>query len=552
MSPLRRRRDSSAEGSERQTAAPSWNGWAPEHAAPALSPAVVALMAAAVGEGRPRRDAQLVDVVASLAPGRLPAHPLVADDGEDRVRHARGQSFPDWVARRSGRIGPVPDGVARPADGGAVRDLLRWAADIGARVVPYGGGTSVVGGVTPTDASRPTLVVDLGGLSGLRRLGTSSGLATFGAGTPGPALEDALRERGWTLGHYPQSWERSTLGGWVATRSAGQEALGYGRIEDLFAGGTLEAPAGTLELPPHPASAAGPDLRQLVLGSEGRLGILTDVTVRAVPVPQTTSMTAIFFPSWEGALTLARDVAQARLPLALLRVFSPGETEVTLALAGRSTQLGLVTRYLDVRRVGAGRCLMLVGFAGRRRLVDATRREVSEFARARGGVAVGGALAAAWRRGRFRSAGLRDSLWAAGYGVDTFETATDWPRLSALHVAIEAAAGAATRSSGERALAFSHVSHIYPSGASVYTTVIFRLADDPDETVAHWDALKAAVSRAIVDHGATISHQHGVGRDHAQYLEAEKGPLGMEVLRDVARRLDPAGVMNSGALLAAE
>ena len=552
MSPLRGLRKRGTEGAERQAAAPSWNAWAPERGAPALSPAARALLAAAMGEGRPHRDARLADIVSSVAPGRLPAHPGVSDDGEDRVRHARGQSFPDWVARRSGRIGAVPDAVARPADGAAVRDLLQWAADHGAQVIPYGGGTSVVGGVTPTDASIPTLVVDLVALSGLRRLGASSGLATFGAGTRGPALEDALNARGWTLGHYPQSWERSTLGGWVATRSAGQEALGYGRIEDLFAGGTLEAPAGTLELPAHPASAAGPDLRQLVLGSEGRLGILTDVTVRAVPVPQATTMTALFFPTWEAALTLARDVAQARLPLALLRVLSPAETEVTLTLAGRSARLGLVARYLDLRGVGAGRCLVLVGFAGRRRLVEAARREVSDFARTHGGVGVGGALASAWRRGRFRSAGLRDSLWAAGYGVDTFETATDWPRLSALHVAIEAAADAATRSSGERALAFSHVSHIYPSGASVYTTVIFRLADDPDETVAHWDALKAAVSRAIVDHGATISHQHGVGHDHARYIEAEKGQLGMQLLRDAARRLDPTGVMNPGALLARE
>ena len=287
---------------------PRWNGWSADGDAPALAAHVAEMLASRIGEGRPSRDAELKDVVARVGEGRLPAHPLVDGGAEERVRHACGQSFPDWVALRSGRLGAVPDGVARPTDGGAVRDLLTYAASVGARIIPYGGGTSVVGGVTPSDdGAVPTLTVDLRGLAGLRRLGASSGLATFGAGTVGPAIESALRERGWTLGHHPQSFERSTLGGWVATRSAGQRSLGFGRIEDLFAGGTLEAPAGTIELPAHPASAAGPDLRHLVLGSEGRLGILTETTVRAVPLPQSESMTALFLPSWEAALTFARD-----------------------------------------------------------------------------------------------------------------------------------------------------------------------------------------------------------------------------------------------------
>ncbi len=534
---------------------------------------------ARIGPGRRQRDATLHDVIDQVSAGRLPRHPLIDASPEARALHARGQSFADWVALRSGRLGVVPDGVARPADGEAVRDLLRFAATVGARVIPFGGGTSVVGGVTPAGGGagsahasgsdtdlRPVLTIDLRGIAGLRRLGASSGLATFGAGTVGPAIDGALRERGWTLGHFPQSYERSTLGGWVATRSAGQQSLGFGRIEDLFAGGTLESPAGTIELAAHPASAAGPDLRQLVLGSEGRLGILTDVTVRAIPVAQSSAMTAIFLPSWESALTFARDLAQARLPLSLVRILSPEETEVTLALAGPSRRLDLVRRYLGIRGMVAGRCLMIIGFDGRRRLVNAMQREVTELARTRKGVGVGGALANAWRRERFRSAGLRDTLWAAGYGVDTIETATDWPRLPALQAALEGAIRAAVTgvaverrggdpansggpADGEQALAFSHVSHVYPTGASLYTTVVFRLADDPDETLQRWRALKAAAGAVIVEHGATITHQHGVGRDHAPYLAAEKGALGMAVLGDVARRLDPDGLMNPGVLL---
>ncbi len=541
------------------SAPPRWNGWAADVDAPSLTDEARATLAEHIGPGTAPVDATLDDVAARLPAGRLPAHPAVSADPRERVLHARGQSFADWVALRSGRIGWVPDGVATPTDGATVRDLLAYAAAAGARIVPYGGGTNVVGAVTPRadggaedgDGGTPTLTIDLRGLSGLQRLGASSGLATFGAGTTGPAIEAALRERGWTLGHHPQSFERSTLGGWVATRSAGHLSLGYGRIEDLFAGGTLEAPAGTVELPPHPAAAAGPDLRQLVLGSEGRLGILTDVTVRATPLPQSDEMTGIFLPTWEAALTLARDLAQARVPLSMVRALSPGETELTLVLAGRSRGLATVRRYLDLRGVGAGRSLLLVGYAGRRRIVDSARREVSDLARSRRGVGVGAGLANAWRRERYRSAGLRDSLWSAGYGVDTIETAIDWPRFPTLQAAVETAArdSIATASPGERALAFSHAGHLYPTGASLYTTVVFRLAADPDETLARWSAAKDAASRAIVAHGATISHQHGVGRDHAPHLAAEKSALGMAALADVARRFDPDGVMNPGALL---
>ena len=529
---------------------PRWNGWSADGDAPALAAHVAEMLASRIGEGRPSRDAELKDVVARVGEGRLPAHPLVDGGAEERVRHACGQSFPDWVALRSGRLGAVPDGVARPTDGGAVRDLLTYAASVGARIIPYGGGTSVVGGVTPSDdGAVPTLTVDLRGLAGLRRLGASSGLATFGAGTVGPAIESALRERGWTLGHHPQSFERSTLGGWVATRSAGQRSLGFGRIEDLFAGGTLEAPAGTIELPAHPASAAGPDLRHLVLGSEGRLGILTETTVRAVPLPQSESMTALFLPSWEVALTFARDLVQARIPLTMVRVLSPMETEVSLALAGSAGRSGLVTRYLDFRNMKDGRCLMILWFAGRRRVISSAQREVSDLARSRRALGVGGAVAYAWRRNRYRSAALRDTLWAAGYGLDTIETATDWARLPALQAAIEGGIAEAASAAGERALTFGHVSHPYPTGGNLYTTVVFRLSGDPDETLGRWRAMKAAASAAIVEHSATISHQHGVGRDHAAALPSEKGPLGMQLLSDVARRLDPDGLMNPGALL---
>ncbi len=526
-----------------------WNGWGDDAVATALPAGAGAFLDPIVGEGAPPVDVDLADVVAAVPASRLVPHPLVSDDPVERVLHARGQSLPDWVALRSGRIATFPDGVAHPATDDDVRALIGYAVRTSTRVIPYGGGTSVVGGVTPLPGEQPTLTVDLRGLSGLRRFDARSGLATFGAGTTGPVLEATLRARGWTLGHYPQSFEYSTVGGWVATRSSGQESLGYGRIEALFAGGRLEAPAGALELPPHPASAAGPDLRQLVLGSEGRLGILTEATVRAVPLPLREAYIAAFLPDLDRGLAAVRDLAQARLSLSMLRLSTPAETTTTLALAGRPSLTDLLARYLRVRGLGARRCLLLIGVAGRERVARAAEREALGIVGRHGGLRSPGGLGRLWQRERFASPYLRNALWEAGYAVDTVETAADWSRVPALLGGLAPALRRGLADVGEGVHAFTHLSHVYPSGSSIYTTYLFRIAADPDETVRRWTILKAIASRAIVDGGGTISHQHGVGIDHAPYLQAEKGALGMALIADVARRLDPDGLMDPGKLL---
>jgi len=530
-----------------------WNGWADDGRRPTLPAAALQLIEAELGPGRPTPDAALADVVAAIPDSRLEASPLISVDPEDRIRHATGQSLPDWIALRSGRLPSVPDGVARPATRQEVRELLNLAAAKGARVVPYGGGTSVVGGIGGRQATtEPILTIALERLAGLSALDERSGLATFGAGTTGPDLEAALRPHGRTLGHFPQSFERSTLGGWVVTRSAGQQSLGFGRIEALFAGGRVEAPAGTLELPAHPASAAGPDLRQLVLGSEGRLGVLTEATVRVVPRPRREAFPAWFLPDWSHAIEAARAVGQAGLPLSMIRVLTPIETASVLALAGESRSVGLLRRYLGLRRIGPEPSLMLVGASGSDRLVEAAVREVGPIVRRQGGIAVGGSIGRRWIAYRFRTADLRDALWDAGYALDTLETATDWTHLPRLAAAVEDVLRHGLDDLGERVLAFSHLSHVYPTGSSLYTTYIFRPAADPDETLDRWWRLKDAASRIIVAEGGTISHQHGVGRDHATHLAAEKGELGMAALADVARRFDPHGIMNPGVLLGGE
>ncbi len=526
-----------------------WNGWGDDTVTYPLPEGAAQYLEHLVGPGTPLQDATLEQVVAAVPASRLLAHPLVSTDPLDRARHARGQSLPDWIALRCGRVDAFPDGVAFPTTGAEVRELLRYAREVGARVIPYGGGTSVVGHVNVLPGDSPVLTIGLGRLNRLSRLDQVGHLATFEAGVRGPDLEAQLRARGFTLGHFPQSFEYSTLGGWVATRSSGQQSLGYGRIEQLFAGGRLESPAGTLEMPPFPASAAGPDLREVVLGSEGRLGILTEATVRVRPLPQREEFPAVFFPDFERGRAAVRQVMQARLPLSMLRLSTAAETRTTLALAGHERLISALERLLSLRGVGPDKCMLIMGFSGERSIARASRKMVLEAAREHDGVLVGRTFGSQWHKNRFRTPYLRNTLWEMGYAVDTLETATDWANVPLLVSAIEAALQAALEEVGERVHVFTHLSHLYPYGSSIYTTHIFRITADPDETRRRWQVLKAAAGRAIVGRGGTISHQHGVGIDHMPYLRAEKGDLGVAAIADLCQRFDPQGMMNPGKLV---
>jgi alkyldihydroxyacetonephosphate synthase len=521
----------------------------PNGSAGGLPEAAIRMLERRLGPGTPQREPGQAAVVASVRSTRLADHPLLSTDPADRLAHAHGESLPDWIAVRSGRPGIVPDAVAHPTDADAVPALLAHARSVGAAVIPRGGGTGVVGGVTPTRDDRPILTIDLRGLAGLRAFDRTSGLATFGAGTTGPLIEATLEPHGFTLGHIPQSWDRATLGGWVAARSVGQQSLGVGRIEALFAGGRLEAPAGRIELPPHPASAAGPDLRQLVLGSEGRFGILTDATVRAIPRPERETFPAAFLPTWEAGVAAARELVQARLPLAMVRLSGPLETAVFVALGGRPAASRALAAYLRLRRLPPSPCLVLLAVTGRSRIVAAAEAEARAILGRHGAVRAPGAIGRTWAATRFRAPDLRAALWSLGYAVDTLETAVDWSRLPPLADAVIGALREGLVPDGERVVAFGHLSHVYPSGSSLYVTYVYRATRDPDETLRRWRVLKAAASRAIVAGGGTISHQHGVGTDHLPYLAAEKGELGIDVLDAVRRRLDPDGLCNPGVLL---
>lgn len=527
-----------------------WNGWGDDGVERDAPPAAFAYIAERVGNASPPRDASLAEALHTVPKSGLATMPGVDCGAESRLRHARGQSFPDWLAMRYGRMGPFPDGVATPRCHDDVVAILDQAVRRGVAVIPYGGGTSVVGHLQAEGQGRPVLSLDLSQLARLTDLEPRSRLATIGAGAPGPVVEAQLRAAGYVLGHFPQSWDYSTLGGWVVTRSSGQQSLRYGRIEPLFAGGRLVTPAGPLGLPTTPASAAGPDVRDLVLGSEGRLGVLTEAVVRIRPAPEVEDFHVVFFGDWESAATAVRSLSQAELGLSMLRLSNPAETETQLLLAGHPRAIGTLDRYLRLRGLGQGRCMLLIGITGARVACRLARSAALAIARRHGGVHTGRAIGKAWAASRFSGPYFRNTLWAAGYGVDTVETAVDWPRVTATMEAVEAAARDALAGFDERLHCFTHLSHVYPQGSSLYSTFVFRAGGDYDTDLARWQTLKARVSEAIVAGGGTISHQHGVGKDHQPYLAAEKGELGLRLLHQAMTALDPQGLMNPGKLVA--
>ncbi len=526
-----------------------WNGWGDEATVVELPAHGQGFLEARIGAGQVLADASLEQVLAKVPASRLPDHPLVSVEAEVRVRHARGQSLPDWLAMRSGEFGVFPDGVALPETAAQIRELLAWAQQHDVIVIPYGGGTSVAGHINPRDGLRPVLTLSLERMNQLLEIDEQSLIATFGPGANGPQVEAQLRAKGYTLGHFPQSWELSTLGGWVASRSSGQQSLRYGRIEQLFAGGKIETFAGTLEIPTFPASAAGPDLREMILGSEGRFGVISEVKVRVTRLAEEEKFYAVFLPSWTQALAAIRSLVQARVPLSMLRLSNAIETETQLALAGHPEQIALLEKYLAFRGARAGKCMLTFGVTGNRQQNALSIKQAKRLLKGFGGVFTGTLLGKKWAENRFRFPYLRHGLWEAGYAVDTLETATDWANVDHLLNQVEDSLRNALSAEGEQVHVFTHLSHVYGEGSSIYTSYVFRPAASYTQTLARWSKLKHAASLAIVNNRGTISHQHGVGRDHAPYLPVEKGEQGMAALRALAQHFDPDQRLAPGVLL---
>jgi alkyldihydroxyacetonephosphate synthase len=457
----------------------------------------------------------------------------LVDDEDARIRHAAGRSYLDLLALRSGSV-EAPDAVLEPGSAGEVAALLEICAGRGIAVVPFGGGTSVVGGVSPLRGSFGAVVaVDLQRLDRLLSVDHEARTARFEPGVRGPAAEALLNAEGLTLGHFPQSYEYASLGGYAATRSSGQASTGYGRFDELVVSLVVQTPAGELRLGRGAASAAGPDLRALLLGSEGTLGIITELTVKVRPLAETPRYEAFFFRSWADGVTALRELEQSRLAPDVARLSDVDETRVQLALAGASR-----VQRLALRARGAT-CMAILGWdggsvAGRKAAVAVVRRH--------SGFSVGTGAGEKWKAGRYDGPYLRDDLLDAGVLVETLETSATWSSLLATHSAVRTA----LRSALPGAVVMCHVSHLYPHGASLYFTVLGKQDPDP---VAQWQRAKAAASDAIVASGATITHHHAVGTDHRPWLTDEIGPLGVDVLRAVKAVLDPTGILNPGKLI---
>ena len=528
-----------------------WNGWGDEKSSMALPASADVFLEQVIGKGHKLSDITLEQAVALVPPSRLAddVHPMISTDAETRMRHARGQSLPDFLATRGGDFKQFPDGVCFPENREQVKTLLAFAKTQQITLIPYGGGTSVAGHINPDERSeKPVVTMSMVKMNQLLSLDEDSHIATFGAGTVGPMVEAQLRAKGFTLGHFPQSFELSSIGGWIASRSSGQQSLRYGRIEQMFAGGNLETFDGSMTLPTFPASSAGPDLREIMLGSEGRFGVLTEVDVRVTRLADEETFSVLFFPSWQHARSFCQNVVQNHIQLSMLRVSNGVETQTQLKLAGHENLVGLLEKYLAVRGCGEGKCMLTFGITGSKRQIRQTKALLRPFARKFKGVYAGSMLGKKWQQNRFRSPYLRDALWEKGYVVDTFETATNWSNVDDLMAKMEASLKSVLPKD-ERVHVFTHLSHVYKQGCSLYTTYVFKNGDSFEHTLDKWRHLKHSASDTIVNNGGTISHQHGVGKDHAPYLSTEKGELGMAVLSNLSQHFDQDKLLNPGTML---
>ncbi|MEV6807592.1 FAD-binding oxidoreductase [Streptomyces sp. NPDC051132] len=523
-----------------------WNGWGdPAKAAP-LPDTVTGLLRDLLGV-RPRSTPPLAladirppePVVAPAAltalAGAVDGAQHVRTDPETRVRHTRGKSTPDLLRIRAGDLADVPQAVVLPAGHDQVLAVLRVCAAHGLAVVPFGGGTSVVGGLAPQRSA--FVALDLRRMDALLDLDPVSRTAVLQPGLRAPEAERRLNARGFTLGHFPQSFEWATLGGFAAARSSGQASAGYGRFDEMVLGLTLATPEGTLDTGRAPRSAAGPDLRQLILGSEGAFGVITSVTVRIRPLPEARVYEGWRFGSFEEGTAALRRLAQDGPRPTVLRLSDETETFIGLA---------------QPDAIGAGPepdgtgCLAIAGYEGTAEDTAHRRERAADVLRACGGTPAGTAPGERWAHGRYSAPYLRDALLDAGAFAETLETAAFWSRLPGLYTAVRTALTDTLTRAGTPPLVMCHISHVYENGASLYFTVVSAQGEDP---VAHWTPAKHAANEAVLAAGGTISHHHGVGTDHRDWYVREAGPLGVSVLRAVKHRLDPDGLLNPGVLL---
>jgi len=482
----------------------------------------------------------------------------VSDDPHDRLVHARGKSLRDLVRTRGGELGRLPDLVLRPAGEAQVAAILHAALEADAVVIPFGGGTNISGSLdAPAGEERPVLSVDLGRMDQVLGIDDVSRLARVQPGVFGPDLERRLGARGWTLGHYPDSFNHSTLGGWIATRSSGMQSDKYGDIAQITRGLRVATPHGLLVVRPHPAASNGPSVREMILGSEGRLGIITEATVQVHRLPAERVILGYLFPSWPDALAAMRDIAASEASPSVTRVSDAAETAFSFAtkkgdsLLDRAQSRAL-REFLERRRGYdvAQMCLGFIGYEGSERHVREQRRRTQKIVAAHGGLCIGRGPGELYDQKKFDTPYIRDFLLDRGVLADVSETAAPWSDLGKVHDNVTAAARARFAALRVKGYIMSHLSHSYHGGACLYFTFAFTAVPGRDALEDYAD-VKRAVQQAFVDSGATLSHHHAVGTEHAPWLEQDISAPGVALVRGLFEAGDPGGNLNPGKIVGA-
>src|SRR5829696_2057677 len=480
----------------------------------------------------------------------------VSDDAHDRVVHARGKSLRDLVRQRRGELGRIPDVVVRPGDEDAVAGIIRAALDADAVVIPFGGGTSISGSLeAPRDETRSVISVDLGRMDRLLEIDETSRLARAQAGVYGPRLEEQLNARGWTFGHYPDSFTHSTLGGWIATRSSGMQSDRYGDIADSTRGLRVVTPAGLLNIRPVPSTSTGPSVREMVLGSEGRLGIICEATIHVRRLPKQRTILGYLFPTWAASLAAMRDVAASEAAPSVTRVADPEETAFSFATKKGGSLLDTLqsTALKTFLKRAKGyeleeMCLGFIGYEGPESHVKAQRKAVGKIVSRHGGLCIGASPGELYDQKKFDTPYIRDYLLDRGVLADVSETAAPWSELQPLHAAVTGAARGAFAELGVQGYVMCHLSHSYHAGACLYFTFAINPSGRRDP-VEEYGVVKSAIQQAFVDNGGTLSHHHAVGTEHAEWLEQDISAPGVGMIRALFEGTDPGANLNPGKIV---
>ncbi|TGK00584.1 FAD-binding oxidoreductase [Leptospira semungkisensis] len=473
-------------------------------------------------------------------------------DRFERVFHSAGKSYYDVLRLHTNKLKSFVDGVVYPQKDSEIIKILEYCSKNKITIIPFGGGSSVVGGleVIKGKGQKAVLSLDTTRMVDLVSFDPISLTATFQAGIYGPKLEYGLNLKGYTLGHFPQSFEYSTLGGWVAARSAGQQSNRYGKIEEIISSVKLISPSGVVETLRAPAASIGPDWNQIVAGSEGLLGIITEVTVKIHKIPETRKYFGLVFPEMRSSLNFIRKANHAEIKTSMLRLSDASETrlyEYLGQLGKKNTPLRILKNLiqnavLKWKGLGEGKCVVLVGLDGSRLEVARSFEALKPLWKKAGALYAGEKLGQSWIHGRFNMPYLRNHIMQFGMGVDTMETSTTYDRLEDLHQA--GLAALETSIPGSRAMC--HLSHSYHDGACLYYTILFPMDEKKPEE--QWFKMKRKVSDTFAAHKAPISHHHGVGFDHKSWYQNTLGKVGVEGLNGLKKVLDKKEILNPGKL----